>query len=73
MPLVLQQKRRLHLADEIRTSKKLHPALPAVFDVPKGINVPILVHALQKIRWPELGLMFLRQESSTTISTTDFH
>jgi len=59
LPLVLHQKRRLHLADKIRTSEKFHTALPAVFDVPKGINVPILVHALQKIRWPELGLVLL--------------
>jgi len=48
--LVLHPKRRLHPADKIRSLEELHASLPAVLDVPKGVDVPILIHALQEIR-----------------------
>ena len=48
--LLLHLEGRLHLADKVSPPKELHPALATVFDVSKGINVSILVHALKQIR-----------------------
>jgi len=48
--LLLHPNRRFHRTDKVRASEKFYTALPAVFDVPKGVDVPVLVNAMQKIR-----------------------
>lgn len=52
--LLLHPKRGLHLADKVRSFEKFHAALPAVFNVSKGIDIPIFVHALHQVGWSAL-------------------
>jgi len=55
----MHPKRRFHLADKVRALEKLQPSSSAVFDVPKGVDVSVFVHALQKIQRLSLTVLLL--------------
>ena len=64
---------RLHLADKVSPLKELHPALAAVFDVSKGIDVSIFVHTLKEIRRTALLTPKCTKGSSFLIHVCSFH